>query len=196
MRIDPTAAVAPERIEYGLELMQRLGDDFDGELTAEELQNALRLNWLELQVEQLWQMQDAFVFEWNRWIMAYGPEEQREFLKRLGFAAPDWGFMIFAMVIAVIIFMLASYLLLNRRGRLPERQASTSGCFSKNCSLSRNPVKARLTILSARPGTTLPIQPVFEKIGGLYTMLSYGRESDPDGLQQLKRQVKAFKLSV
>lgn len=73
VRVDPTAAVSPERIERGI----------DNALSAAEgLPDFLaqRGNW-RLQWEARWDWINA---QWNGWFLGYGPELQRQFLRRFG----------------------------------------------------------------------------------------------------------------
>ncbi len=93
-RVDPTGAVAPDRIEFGLG--SALGDsaflpalargrDFTGRWLV-----GLRLQWDRI---------DAF---WNRAILAFGPELQRQFLSRFGMG--ELRQMLYGLVAAIIIF--------------------------------------------------------------------------------------------
>lgn len=91
VRVDPTAAVAPERIEYGADALRRLANQgaVFGQLPAEAVRRALSLGWLEgltLRSNQLWDAVDAL---WNEWVLDYSVERQQQFLRRLGFNAPS-----------------------------------------------------------------------------------------------------------
>jgi transglutaminase-like putative cysteine protease len=73
-RIDPTAAVAPNRVEQGLSEALSL---------EESAPFALRRgsNRLYYQLEARWDWVNA---QWNRWVLAYGPELQRSIFSRFG----------------------------------------------------------------------------------------------------------------
>ncbi len=91
VRVDPTAAVAPERIEYGADALHRLANQGAafGQLPAEAVRRALSLGWLEglaLRSNQLWDAVDAI---WNEWVLDYSVERQQQLLRRLGFTAPS-----------------------------------------------------------------------------------------------------------
>ena len=92
VRVDPTAAVAPERVELGLGAALPASEPVPGlaRRTGALLQT-LQLRW------------DAVNASWNRWVLAYGPELQREFLSRFGLG--DWQRMIFALVAAVTLLL-------------------------------------------------------------------------------------------
>lgn len=75
VRVDPTAAVAPERIEYGLE--QAVADE--GSFLEDQVFSAQKLkgiNWLNrLRLEF-----DSLNYYWQRWVLAYDGERQKGFL--------------------------------------------------------------------------------------------------------------------
>jgi transglutaminase-like putative cysteine protease len=78
-RIDPTAAVAPERIERGLEAA----------LSADELlQGGLgRDSGLLWQAGMIWDNVNA---RWNDWVVQFNRLRQQELLRAFGFDDPDW----------------------------------------------------------------------------------------------------------
>ncbi|WP_235823495.1 transglutaminaseTgpA domain-containing protein [Azohydromonas sediminis] len=79
VRVDPTAAVAPERIQRSLALRPPPGlvagalGDVHPELLA-----ALRRGW------------ETLNHQWNRWVLNYSRGQQFDLLRALGFSAPDW----------------------------------------------------------------------------------------------------------
>ena len=79
VRFDPTAAVAPSRIEQGIVAALPLG---------EPLPILVRLDsdWLR-QLRNRW---EAANNSWNQWVLGYNPQRQREVLSRLGWRDPDW----------------------------------------------------------------------------------------------------------
>ncbi|WP_024328060.1 DUF3488 and transglutaminase-like domain-containing protein [Thioalkalivibrio sp. AKL19] len=86
VRVDPTAAIAPERIEQGL---AGLASD-----TGEEIPGFLRrgegLSWLQRARFGLEDWGDFVRFRWESWVLAFDPERQRELFARLGLDAQDW----------------------------------------------------------------------------------------------------------
>ncbi|MBV2234815.1 MAG: DUF3488 and transglutaminase-like domain-containing protein [Sterolibacterium sp.] len=80
-RIDPTAAIAPMRVEQGLAAA----------LPAEEreimpLVSRLPFPWLRDMRLRL----DALSNAWNQWVIGYNQQRQRNLLDRLGVDAADW----------------------------------------------------------------------------------------------------------
>ncbi|OQW73254.1 MAG: transglutaminase [Proteobacteria bacterium ST_bin11] len=78
VRFDPTAAVAPERIERGVNVDLQIAS---GAVNFSPLQlDAKTLSWLQ-RGRQLWQSVD---YNWQRWIINYDTVNQRAFLQSLG----------------------------------------------------------------------------------------------------------------
>lgn len=109
-RVDPTAAVAPERIDVGIS-----GAMFDGIGAAwglsapSEFLHRLTLTW------------DAMNAKWNEWVLGYGPENQDRFMEWLGMDDPDWRKMMLTLVGIVIGLIVLISLLLSLRYRPPPR---------------------------------------------------------------------------
>lgn len=113
-RVDPTAAVAPERIEAG-----RSAAMFDG----------IGANWgLRAPSQLLYQLQmtwDALNAGWNEWILGYGPENQNRFMESMGMDDPDWRKMMLTLLaITVVIVVIISFLLMLRYLPPPKDQAA------------------------------------------------------------------------
>jgi hypothetical protein len=99
-RVDPTAVVAPVRIEEGaVEIARQAGIDLGylrGGAGAPLWMRAIRFvrfNW------------EALQNSWNQWVLSYSSERQRALLQRLGLE-PDWrtlGILLGAGMIAVLV---------------------------------------------------------------------------------------------
>ena len=109
-RVDPTAAVAPDRIEIG-----RSGSMFDGTAAAWGLSAPSRL------LHQLTLTWDAMNAKWNEWVLGYGPENQDKFMEWLGMDDPDWRKMMLTLVGLVIGLILLISILLSLRYRPPAK---------------------------------------------------------------------------
>lgn len=103
-RIDPTAAVAPERIE-----MSASDAAFDGIGASWGLSAPSRL------LHQITLTFDALDAKWNAWVLGYGPENQNSLMRWLGMNEPNWRKMMLALVGLVVgIIMIISLLLMLR----------------------------------------------------------------------------------
>jgi protein-glutamine gamma-glutamyltransferase len=93
LRVDPTAAVAPERIEQNLDsVIPRTA--LGGLIRLDASRNVLLAQWMRLR--HSW---EAINNSWNQWVLTYNPERQRDLLRRLGFEQPDWRAMAIALVV-------------------------------------------------------------------------------------------------
>jgi transglutaminase-like putative cysteine protease len=79
IRIDPTAAVAPDRVQRGSSLRPPPGL-VAGAINSlnPALANQLRRQW------------EALNNQWNQWVLSYARGQQFNLMKALGFEAPSW----------------------------------------------------------------------------------------------------------
>ena len=91
VRVDPTAAVSPDRIEKGLD--QALNNQFSNFKIGKRHQflGQLLYNWDNLQ------------HNWNDWILNYDQRKQARFLNQLGLGIRSWGDMVIALVICLVV---------------------------------------------------------------------------------------------
>ncbi len=108
VRVDPTAAVSPLRIETGISAALSAEDRPPGLLRGE---NA----WLTA-FRQRWEAVNNF---WNQWVLGYDPARQRMFLEQMGFSDPNWRSMMFALMgLSAILLALFTLWALRRSMRL------------------------------------------------------------------------------
>jgi len=113
-RVDPTAAVAPERIDIGAS-----DAAFDGIGQAWGLAAPSRFIH---QIKLTW---DAMNAKWNDWILGYGPDTQESFMQWLGMDDPSWRKMMLTLVSLVIgLIMIISLLLMLRYRPPPKDEAA------------------------------------------------------------------------
>ena len=110
VRVDPTAAVAPERIERGL-----IGAMGELEPVPGRLREASSL-WL--QVELSWDTLNDF---WNERIVRFNAASQMDLLERLGVDDPDWRALGLGMAASLAAFFVALSVYLGWRFRPPAR---------------------------------------------------------------------------
>ncbi|WIO75635.1 DUF3488 and transglutaminase-like domain-containing protein [Porticoccaceae bacterium LTM1] len=112
VRVDPTAAVAPERIELGFEHFFDGSDAFSGD-TPFSLSRFRHIGWLNGLRLQL----DSINYYWANWVLGY-ERQQQSLLERLLGGAEHWrigSFLVGAGILIVIV--LALPLFLSRRSR-------------------------------------------------------------------------------
>jgi transglutaminase-like putative cysteine protease len=79
VRVDPTAAVAPERVQRGRSLRPPPG------LMAEAMSSIDPA--LALRLRDAWESVNN---RWNQWVLNYSRGQQFDLMRRLGFEAPNW----------------------------------------------------------------------------------------------------------
>lgn len=183
VRIDATGLIAPHRIEQGI----------GGALPAEEpvpllarsggMLKALSLQW------------DAINTGWNRWVLSYGPELQRQMLGRIGL--DSWQKMAAALgtTMAAVMGLMALAVLRERRFRNDPVSADYARFCRKlhRCGLGRlaseGPQDYAARVITARPELAAQVTAITE----LYIELRYGNTvfSTP-ARRELRRRVREF----
>ncbi|HEU4622502.1 MAG TPA: DUF3488 and transglutaminase-like domain-containing protein [Burkholderiaceae bacterium] len=131
VRVDPTAAVSPSRIERGAQRAFAQPQGLPGFFTLDHEGGAMRA-WRELRYR--W---DALENAWNQWVLGYNAEAQRDLLERLGVPQVGWRDLMLAAlgVVAVLSAAMTALLLIQRQPRDPwlrvytrfERRLSRAG---------------------------------------------------------------------
>ena len=109
VRVDPTAAIAPERVESGIDFDSSVNSDgvvlFSSRDLAGMKRFLLEVSWLK----------DAVVAKWHRWFLTFDQSRQAELLKSMGLNKFDIRVVsIFAVLLALGILTLVSFLLFHR----------------------------------------------------------------------------------
>jgi transglutaminase-like putative cysteine protease len=188
VRVDPTAAVAPSRVEMGI--AGALPQDEALPLLARRDYPWLRklyLNW------------DAVNNGWNQWVLGYNQQRQLELLSRLTGSRLTWQDLALALMTSVAAIVLAiSYVLLRgRRQKLEPLQRLYAEFLHKlkSAGLRRLPQEGPQDF-GKRAAQRLPAQAaVINEITETYLRLRY-RKADPQTLQELRRKIKSFRLGT
>jgi Transglutaminase-like enzymes, putative cysteine proteases len=105
--VDPTAAVAPSRIESGVE----------NALAADERELVGSVRWSSSLMYSLYQQWDAIGYNWNRWVLNYDKDSQRNlFSDLLGDASP-WRVGVAFASASIILFAVYAAMQVWRRQR-------------------------------------------------------------------------------
>ncbi len=178
-RVDPTAAVAPQRVESGMQSpwrTQRVEMMGAGGTRAPAL-GALASDWIGRQWHRATLYGDALKNAWNRFVLDYGPEHQRRLMGWLGFPTPTWTSLVATLAVAVSLVLLAIAALrfVPRRRRAP----AEIRCYERFCArLARvglrraaheGPQAFAARAAGARPDLAAEIQAITEAyIGARY----------------------------
>ncbi|MCB1825852.1 MAG: DUF3488 domain-containing transglutaminase family protein [Candidatus Competibacteraceae bacterium] len=189
-RVDPTAAVAPGRVRDGLyaavlnpELLPFLARRGGG--GEYEWLRQLALSW------------DSLNNSWNEWVLAYGPDRQKEFLSGLGFGPVDWAEMTVAMTVTLGGFGL---LVIGWRWRQRGTHDPVARAWQRFCArlarrgLARGPHEGPLDF-TERVATSRPeLASSVREIGQLYAHLRYGPIGASSDLRLLRHLVRRFRV--
>jgi|WetSurMetagenome_2_1015567.scaffolds.fasta_scaffold00294_4 protein-glutamine gamma-glutamyltransferase len=188
VRVDPTAAISPARIQSGLNAA--LPDNATLPFLARTQSPFL----LKLRFDL-----DALTNQWNQWVLGYNTERQFAFLTRLGMEDITWKKLAINMLSGVALLVGIFALIMLRR--LSVRQAdAVQALWLKACrrlekaGLPRAPHEGAMDyaarISAARPELSGDIHDLAER----YASLRYGGEAEKDRLAAFRNAVRAFKL--
>ena len=182
IRVDPTAAVAPERIELGVAESLFDGIGMEWGLTAPSmLLHQLQLSW------------DALNAKWNDWVLGYGPDKQNDFLRMLGMDDPSWRKMLLTLVTIVIGLILLVSGILALRYRPPPRDRAAILYQRFVAKTGHEPgVGESPAAFALRVSTESRLSAdTVRDITSSYQEARYGN-IDPQALQRLETQVAAI----
>lgn len=189
-RFDPTSAVAPARIEQGI--------DVDQQISAGEVNFASAviqdIGWLQ-EAEQLWQSLD---YNWQRWVIHYNTDNQARFLSKLGIA----GFksMVYWMVafVALLVLCLAAYLFKGNQDSSDKAKRLYQQFCDKlarlDCERQTGETSGNFALRATKRFPEY--QQAITHITDLYQQQRYGRHPSTELLAQLQQAVKKFKISL
>ena len=186
VRVDPTAAVAPGRVESGVAAAVPATDPLPlmARTTLTWLRG-LRYNW------------DALANKWNQFVLGYSPERQRQFLSSMGMSEPSWEHMALTLFwcIGALIALLTAWLLRRiRRLELVQRlwlkfctKFDRRGCAR---AAHEGPADFVERMAARFPARAERIRAIGER----YIALRYGARADARLLAEFRRLVREFSL--
>ncbi len=179
-RVDPTAAVAPERIDAGMSASMFGGAAAAWGLSApSEFLHNLGLSW------------DAINAKWNDWVLGYGPENQDKLMQWLGMEDPDWQKMILTLLGIVIgmIVLISLLLVLRYRAPQPDKAAALYRTFVKKSGLPMSVGETPVAFAArAHSGSSID-DAAIDTITTAYLAARYG-VPDPNLLRLLETRVR------
>jgi transglutaminase-like putative cysteine protease len=189
VRVDPTAAVDPARVEEGL----------DASLPADELAGSFYTEhpWFGA-VRNGW---DALNTGWNEWVLAYGPELQEKFYSKIGLEYGNW--LQLAMVLAgLFLLIFGSYWLYLAWERRPPPAAPLVRDYARFCrrlarlGLNRRadegPLDYAARVSASRPDLGRQV----DEITGRYIELRYLDRGDRRRFSRLVRSFRPARKRV
>lgn len=193
IRVDPTKAVAPERIESGMQAaVQEQGFLEDSSFSWLRYRQSLWISDLRLQLS-------AIEYYWDSWIVGYNPSMQMQFLARyfddVDFV--DMGIMLLGFSF-VAMAILALFLLWRKERTsvsLADREYFKFCTALARIGFARKPGEGPLNY-AGRVEQSLPgLKHQLDRVTRIYLALNYA-EIDDYRLKDLKRAIRAFRLKT
>jgi transglutaminase-like putative cysteine protease len=185
-RIDPTAAVAPGRVQQGsLEALTQRRHMFD-------------YAWL----RNVRNTFDLFQRGWNNWVVAFGADHQSRLFSIFGWASMDSTKLVFVMVITIllisaVILLLAPVLLKIRTSQNQDPLLRLWQIFIRKlgkAGFESSPSMGPMELAMSAGGQFKYEGNTIKRIAELYIICRYSRE--PGNQAELENLVKSFKLQA
>ncbi len=189
LRIDPTAAVSPARVERGIATALPRSDPLPMFVRGDyQFLRRMRLTW------------DSVTYTWNQWVLGYNPERQRRFFNTLGFSETTW--QVFAMLLigfSGLALLIGATLALRELRRFREEPAQK--LYRRFCELlarrgcPRAPHEGPQDY-AQRASVAIPIHARrIQDICRTYAALRYGNRPTPDLIKHLDTCIRALRSS-
>ncbi len=187
VRVDPTAAVSPLRVESGIAAAVPRTDPLPMMVRGD-------YQWLR-QARLTW---DSMSNSWNQWVLGYNPERQRSLLSRVGIDDATWRTLTVILIAATGIVLLVLALItlsrLRKAVRDPVKLAYERFCAKLGRKgLPRDPAEGPLAYAQRLAGLRPDLSAATAVITQLYIALRYGVSADSQALQEFKREVNRFR---
>ncbi len=187
IRIDPTAAVAPERVETGIDsaLPERASSGGLSRSSSPLLRNLI-LYW------------DSINYRWDRWVLGYDAGKQRSFLQRLGINSDNWQDIAIAIMVTLGSMVLVISLWLNLQNRQRHKD-SIARLYQQYCQrlarigLQRQPHEGPTDFARRVSQKRQDLSQEVELITRFYIQLRYGRNPPEQLFSQFKQRIRHFK---
>ena len=188
VRVDPTAAVSPARVEQGISAAVGSGSTLPLFMRADyPLLREMRLTW------------DSLANSWNQWVLGYTPERQRALLTRVGLDDATWRTLAALLLTVTGVFTLVLALLTLRRLRVrvrdPVMLAYLAFCTKLGeRGIVRGPDEGPFTYAERVSRLRPDLESLVRAFTALYVQLRYAGETATPSvtrLQQLAREFKA-----
>ncbi len=188
VRVDPTAAIAPQRVERGLESAIAESESVPGRTLR-------RTPWL-YQLRQNWDALNTF---WAATIVNFDSDDQRAVMNMLGFKNADWRTLGTALLIAFVSFFLAMMAWLGWRYRPQARDPVTEAYAALKAKLAKGGVHSLQyegpVDYLARAANVLPaLEPQLKELRDIYIGLRYQPNPSVLALSHLRHLVNQLRI--
>ena len=190
VRVDPTAAVSPLRVEQGVNAALGPIGVLPTLIAADRLGVLAGLRFG-------WQVVNG---RWERWVVGYDRNRQRDFFARLGYPSVDWRTLAFWLLVATFAIGGAVTLGLLVRER-PRREEASLAAWRRYCAklaaagLARAPHEGPLDYLARVQAAKPELAAEADEITRRYVAARYGRGATREELRDLAGRVRDFRAA-
>ena len=138
IRVDPTAAVAPERVEFGMDALLALMDENNqesftsGDFQLNKLRDFISPSGSQGFFRQAKNWFDNANHSWDKWIVNYDFEKQKQLLEKLGIESKNQYLVLTTILFAVLtVFLIAIFLVLRPKNVKKPTVEKFYGLFKK-----------------------------------------------------------------
>jgi hypothetical protein len=189
VRIDPTAAIAPARVQSGL--AAAMPGSAGAALPFLERTQSPWLLKLRLNL-------DLLTNQWNQWVLGYNPERQFAFLTRMGMQEITWQKMAFTMMggIALLVGLFALLMLRRLQAQHADKVQAAWLRLCKKLARSglprathEGPQDYARRVAQARPDLAAEMEELCRR----YILLRYEAQQNDQPLRDFQHRVSVFK---
>lgn len=197
-RVDPTSAVAPERIEYGLSAVRQLmaeGREL-GSLSDEKIKIMLKMSLLTQALRDMTMLWDGVNTRWYKWVIGFGAKNQTSMLKWLGFKQATWSNMIILLVALVsIVVSIQAWIIFHRRKDVdPAIRLYQKFCHRlTRIGITKFPYEGPVAFAERAVGLRPDLKSLIAAVTEAYIDIKYAGNSGTLQQQKLVRAVSDFK---
>jgi transglutaminase-like putative cysteine protease len=190
IRVDPTAAVSPARVQAGAVAAIPQGEALPLLLRGNmRWLHSARLTW------------DMLANSWNQAVLGYTLDSQRQLMRRIGIDDASWQSMLMLMFVATgaITLVLVFLTLRKLRALRPDPAVAAYARFCAQLArrgLIRHPSEGPIAF-SRRAAAAYPeLAAAIGAISDLYVRLRYARDYEPADIADLQRAVAGFRAGA
>jgi protein-glutamine gamma-glutamyltransferase len=190
VRVDPTAAVSPLRVESGVNAALGPIGVLPSIIAADPI--GLLAN-----IRDAWRAMNS---QWDAWVVGYSIDRQRQFFSQLGVPDVDWRTLGFWLLAATILIggAIGIGLLLRDRPRRDDPALTAWNAFSRklaSAGLARAPHEGPLDYLERIEAAKPAWAPQARAIVSSYARARYGSGATREELRALARRVREFRAA-
>lgn len=193
IRVDPTAAVAPERVNEGSDIVLQNHEDFLRDQGLMRFRNSLLLNDLRLRLEML-------DYAWNRFVLNYDSDTQTRLFGLMFGAVTHLKIALMTISALLVLLACSAYLVFRPQAKPPQLPATryylrfcdylASLGLQRQC--GETPLQYQQRLVQQFPQRAAEIAEITQR----YLDLAFrGEQVTPVQLKQLRSKVRQFRIS-